>query len=259
MEWDGVNSHKFYIGGILIQENNPTITGLISSFNNVWICSQYVMSGVGVDFTGSCYSAKRDGFFEHKFRESDGTTVYDVSGNGNHGTVNGDLTNFWSTSDTQRPNNFIDGFDLWTNDTTSDNLYVPFDVNGDSIKTNGDAIAGYTWSDKRDGSKFAHNGAETQLQQQQVPELYNIGETFFTTNPWYSSLLPIPVSYDGIVENYEIANVWFNILYKLDPLKYYWTVYNAPISSDNVFNILRDEDGNIMRDEEGNILYSESN
>lgn len=42
-------------------------------------------------------------------------------------------------------------------------LYVSFDKSGNSIKTQGDTISGYTWQSKHEPSTDFHNGAETRF------------------------------------------------------------------------------------------------
>jgi len=84
------------------------------------------------------------------FSETSGTNVYGKITKNSY-NIQGTLINVWQTSDEQRPNNLFDGYDTWINDTTSEILRVLFDDNGDSIKTDGDTITGYTWKSKNLG------------------------------------------------------------------------------------------------------------
>jgi len=80
--------------------------------------------------------------------------------NDNHliiaGTVDDDT---WQQDDTGllRPINLIDGFDLWTKDAGSTELRIPFNINGNSIKTEGDTITGYTWQSRNTAGSWLNN------------------------------------------------------------------------------------------------------
>jgi hypothetical protein len=79
-----------------------------------------------------------------------------------HGSIVADLNTFHAL-DNGRPDNSLDGFDLWQDDVTPTNFVrVPFDVNGNSIKTDGDTITGFTWI-SRNPSGAWHNNAETEM------------------------------------------------------------------------------------------------
>jgi hypothetical protein len=80
-----------------------------------------------------------------------------------HGEIkNASLTDFWSERQDQFHYNIGHGFDLWL-DGSGNKLYVPFDENGNSIKTQGDTISGYSWDSKHQPSTNFHNGAETRF------------------------------------------------------------------------------------------------
>ena len=158
------------------------------------------------------------------FVEGSGTTVYDVSGNGNDGTVNGTIAGFWDTSDAQRPNNLLDGFDLWEEDASPGTyVRVPYDVNGDPIKTSGDSITGYTWVSTHAGTPFGHNGAESTITQLESEQIYAAAEAMETagwTNLMFSGTSPIGVSYDDIPAAAYLPDTvqWLNDIFTLDPL-----------------------------------------
>lgn len=108
---------------------------------------------------------------------------------GTEGTIGGTLTNFWDVAQV-KPDNLLDGFDLWTLDGSSPTEYlrVPFDNTRASIKTDGDSITNYTWVSKNIANK-GQNRAETAIVNYLNPEmiradendgldfLYNAGKT----------------------------------------------------------------------------------
>ena len=68
------------------------------------------------------------------FSEGSGSTIYDKSGNENHSTVAGTLTNIWATSNEQRPYNLENGFS---------NILIPDSVAVDIYQAS--SVAYGTW------------------------------------------------------------------------------------------------------------------
>ena len=143
------------------------------------------------------------------FSEGNSNIVYDKSLNLNNGTWQGDTANIHGFSDLARPNNLLDGFDLWIKDSDGSLLKVPFDVNGNSIKTQGDLITGFTWDSRRLGSNVSHNGAESKMIQPESPELYSI-DSQFVNSKWFNSGVPQYVGYNDLYSNYETKGIWLN-------------------------------------------------
>jgi hypothetical protein len=192
---------------------------------------------------------------------------YDKSVNGLDATPNGTLTSYYDTNNEVRPHNLIDGFDLWQNDGDSTYLYVPFDSNGDSIKTDGDAIVGYTWVSKNPGigqSGEGHNRAETQYLQPALKELIDVANVF-AVNPWYDgSNIPIPCDWETIANDYEDAHQWFADVFSKYPIKFNWIVYSEALSGDDLNKIYEfvnsrffatDADGDTAIDADGDSAY----
>jgi hypothetical protein len=151
---------------------------------------------------------------EYHFAETSGTTAYDVSGNGNHGTWSGSTGSLHTTSDKQYPYNNANGYDLWIKDSDSTPLYVPLvDGTTTSIKGSGDTITGYTWSRKYTGDDTALNGSETTVSQ--MPNASQVAATSdgFTTDPFFDgSGDPIIVEQDDIVTDYESSGLYLNVI-----------------------------------------------
>ena len=112
--------------------------------------------------TGNIQSPKSLGRWA--FSEGNDNFLYDVVPNsGKHGEIkNASLTDFWSERQDQFHYNIEHEFDLWL-DGSGNKLFVPFDENGNSIKTQGDTITGWTWDSKHEPSTNFHNGAETRF------------------------------------------------------------------------------------------------
>jgi len=140
----------------------------------------------------------------YAFSEGAGTIVYDKAGSVNGTVTNATLSTFWSTDDEVRPNNLIDGFDLWTNDADSSLLRVPFDINGDSIKTSGDIITGYTWTSTNVSGSW-HNGAESNLREYEVPSLY-AADALLTTPVLYNHTTLAPLDLEYVNKEYDYGS-----------------------------------------------------
>jgi hypothetical protein len=134
--------------------------------------------------------------------EGAGETVYDVSGNDNHGTItNATLANtFWGTKQDEVHYNIQKGFEYYDDDATHLIINrVPYKTDGTKITP---VISGYTKISDNDASTFAHNNAETKLSYPLAPEtikadvedgadtLYNAGKTAAN-----------PIGYTDIAEN----------------------------------------------------------
>jgi hypothetical protein len=161
------------------------------------------------------------------FSANSGTQEFDTSGNGNHGVWSGNVSGLRTTSVYQRPNNNIDGYDLWINDGDSSLLRVPFvDGTTTSIYGSGDTLTGYTWSAKVLGDDTALIGSETTWSQlPNASQLQYIAEDNFSTNPWYDgSDDPVVGTYADIDADYELERVWFN---SVGTVAAKWIVYES--------------------------------
>ena len=89
-----------------------------------------------------------------------------------NGTISGLDANSYALAN-QRPHNLLDGFDLWSEDATPANLLrMPFDTDGNSIYTDGDTIADYTWVARCPQlPKFGDNYPETTILNYPNPNL----------------------------------------------------------------------------------------
>jgi hypothetical protein len=110
---------------------------------------------------------------QYPFAEGAGDTVYDISGNGNHGTINNASTGtegagFWAGRIDGEANalNNNNGFSLYENG--GNKLRVPY-INGAAISSP-TVPAGYTLTSENPAITDGYNGAETEL------DAYNIAE-----------------------------------------------------------------------------------
>jgi len=197
------------------------------------------------------------------FGEGDGSKIFNRVDGSEH-LVNGALTNFWGTSDTQIPYNQLNGFDLWENDSTSELLRVPFDVNGDSIKTDGDTLTGYTWLSVHSGSDTKLvNSESTYLQ----PEAYEpwLASQYFDTNIMYSGTAPIAFEYSDYQPDYETKGIWLTDVFTKNPQYQNHLLYSQPQTGDDlqdaqlftkIIEPITDEFGAPITDEFGNKIYA---
>lgn len=159
------------VTGEIVSDTSSYTGDLVVDGNNIVL--GWYFSGVGSRaFKGEFLNFKFGNKIDYVFGEATGDTVHNKIDGQPHGTITG-TEPYFGTSDLQRPNNLIDGFDLWQNDTDQSYLYVPFDVNGNSIKTDGDTITGYTWVSKNEGisSNNVYNGSETLYLHLEAPAL----------------------------------------------------------------------------------------
>jgi len=87
------------------------------------------------------------------------------------GTIT-DATGFWQPDDCAEPSNLINGFDLWQK-SGEDDIRVPFNTDGESILTDGDAPpeTGYTWTYRCVAGKW-HNRAESTTRSPEANDLW---------------------------------------------------------------------------------------
>lgn len=162
--------------------------------------------------------------FFPKCAETGGDISYDSSINTNHGIkTNANLALFHSTDLKATPYNLLDGFDLWQNDITPTNyVRVPFDVNKNSILTDGDVLTGYTWV-SRNPSGAWHNNAESKLLQYPSNNLVQIEAAIFaaTGSYFWTSDGYTPISKNYTDFEAEGGNVYngYQIIYNLDFLR----------------------------------------
>jgi len=175
--------------------------------------------GVEYPFKGSMSYAKvLDGngseLIDLGMAEEIGTAMYDRSGNGNHGTATNITESTFRTVESEgivRPINLIDGFDLWLRDSDSKELKIVFDNDGNSIKTDGDTITGYTWDSIHpqlgtDGKLF-HNDAETEFRDYESPAMNNSDKLLPTKYLFDASGIAQDISYDEMTYDEQSAHV----------------------------------------------------
>lgn len=90
--------------------------------------------------------------------EGGGFSVYDYTGNGRHGELVSVTENVFHAIDTVRPKNLLIGHDLWQKDGSRD-IRIRFDINGNSILTDGDTPPenGYTWTARYEAGAWSNN------------------------------------------------------------------------------------------------------
>jgi|14BtaG_2_1085337.scaffolds.fasta_scaffold01411_8 hypothetical protein len=127
-----------------------------------------------IDFTsGTCSNLILSDGTQYPLAEGAGDTVYDISGNGNHGTINNASTGtegagFWAGRIDGEANalNNNNGFSLYENG--GNKLRVPY-ISGAAISSP-TVPAGYTLTSENPAITDGYNGAETEL------DAYNIAE-----------------------------------------------------------------------------------
>lgn len=191
-------------------------------------------SSAGVFYNGVMESVRiQNGdidVFESNFSETSGGIIYNKADSTKNGELLGTAATFWDTSDTARPDNLLDGFDLWENDTTGDYLRVPFDVNKASIKTDGDTITGYTWVSRNPFNKGGHNGAENTLKDQQAPALI-LATSSFAVNPRFDALgVPTKYGRSDLYNDYEEKHIQFADVDSIEPSVINLITYKEPQS-----------------------------
>lgn len=92
------------------------------------------INGNNIEFTaGTGYYLELSNGSKYVFGEGANDKIYDKV-NGLHGIIKGDLTDIWSTSDTQRPNNLLDGFSYPPSDIAVQDLFTdPIDFETSTI------------------------------------------------------------------------------------------------------------------------------
>lgn len=255
--FDWVNDKLTFsdLSGITITSSTWTATPTIS-WNDITCTAGYLNSLVLSN--GSTYS----------FAEGNWTTIYDRAWIMDWEVSTADIDTFRSTVDAVKPHNIIDWFDLWTNDSDSSLLRVPFDTDWDSIKTDWDTVTWYTWTSINPAGKF-HNNAESLLEQYKVPELYT---NDLDMKYWYEvgSDTPERISYDDIVSDVFLldprhkvfADTSVSDLWEWFEKKKIIT-YNEEQTGDDLDKIykvikdsvVRDEDNEPLLDEDSNVLY----
>jgi hypothetical protein len=118
------------------------------------------------------------------FSEGAGTTIYDVSGNGNNGTlVNASEQTFWGSTQDQFHYNLLNGF------SKISNMYIPALAN----QSGADALGAVLSSPAGNG----HNGAETKIVQSATNNALKATDT---AHFWYAADgTPNAVSYADLV------------------------------------------------------------
>jgi len=109
-------------------------------------------------FSGSIAYMKVNDNIIVPFSEGNSNKIYNKV-DGAEYTVAGTIDDIWQqdTTGLLRPSNAIDGFDLWEKDADGTRLEISFDINGNSIKTDGDTITGYTWQSRNSAGSWLNN------------------------------------------------------------------------------------------------------
>lgn len=172
------------VTGEIVSDTSSYTGDLVVDGNNIVL--GWYFSGVGSRaFKGEFLNFKFGNKIDYVFGEATGDTVHNKIDGQPHGTITG-TEPYFGTSDLQRPNNLIDGFDLWEYTTIPGRfLRVPFDNDKNSIKTDGDTISGYTWISRNLGIKNGLNRSETGIKQPEENELQTIASTYFEYNLLY--------------------------------------------------------------------------
>jgi len=149
--------------------------------------------------------------YRYDFGEGADNIIYDRNPiNPINGTiVDANLDDFWDVDEKATPNNLINGFDLWQNDTDGSYIRIPVDTDGNSILTNGDTLTGYTWISKCFAGKW-HNRAESKLLNYESPELYRAEQDAGLSEDYYfTGTTPRKIPYADITYNKESKNFFF--------------------------------------------------
>jgi hypothetical protein len=219
----------------------------------------------------NCYNSEciSDPELHLDFTECNGDIVYDKSDNANHVTLFNTDDAFWDVGNV-KPINIIYGFDKWTLDSDSTKIRrVPFDNNGDSIKTDGDTITGYTWVSRNIGCTTCkgHNGAESENEQYYDAKINQIDDEF-TTPVFYSGVTPQSYDRSEYKANKEALDIWMTdvdneLCYKnsilFDPdnpltdeekiiIELYLNHIEKAIDEDNGSTVIDEDDNSIVYD-----------
>lgn len=138
---------------------------------------------------------------EYVFSEGAGTSIYDISGNDNHGTAtNITESSFWGSTQDEFHYNITGGFEEYDDDATGNTiLRVPYKVDGTQITP---TISGYTKNQNNPAGAW-HNDAETKI------EMAVLAPSLKDSTWWYSSGTPVARSYSDIVANFGSLNITF--------------------------------------------------
>ena len=109
--------------------------------------------------------------------------------------------------------NMMNGFDLWTYDSDPTKIArIPFDVDGNSIKTDGDTVTGFTWVSRNEQlaptNYLYNNGSESDIENYKVPALFD-ADSNLTTPVLYNhtTFEALRISYDD--REYDYGNEHF--------------------------------------------------
>lgn len=83
----GASATASFDGGAPIAFSGDVVSSIYTSTSSIYIST--INAGIAYYFSGKIARAKVAGIFEYAFEESAGTTIYDISGNGNDGTLTG--------------------------------------------------------------------------------------------------------------------------------------------------------------------------
>jgi hypothetical protein len=196
--------------------------------------------------------------------ETSGDTTYDISGNGNDGTLSGTIATMRTTDDDAPANNIDNGFSLYEH-ATSDDLLVPYGDDGNPLTIT--PPVGYTKTSDNPpcGVGRIHNYAESRVRQKDE-------NTEFLTNPFWSA---DGINYDAksiedILAHYNLDD---NVAFKWDedcfltdaltwPSAYQWTLEAALFiiawlgtsCGAGSLEVAYDADGTPIYDEDGSVL-----
>lgn len=177
---------------------------------------EYVYTNGG---SGTAYSSS-DVFAHFPIAEGYGTSLYDVSGNDNHGTAtNITESTFWGTKQDVYPYNITSGFEEYDDDATGNNIIrVPYKTDGTQITP---TISGYTKNQNNPAGEF-HNQAES-----------HIDFSDNTNSPF--SLIKYGRLFNGSSDDVVIANLFTGFVVNSDfSIAMWFKSTNAPTANEHL-------------------------
>lgn len=200
-----LDSAESYLGARSSTGGGPNGGYAHVNMANVFI-KQSVLSDANIlaiyngTYSGSCLA-------RYPLAEGAGSTVYDISGNDNHGTLtNFTLSNAWGTTQDVFHYNILNGFEEYDDDATGlDIIRVPYKTDGTQITP---TISGYTKNQNNDAGNF-HNDAETKIAAPECPAL-RVADEAKTTARLYSGASSVEIGYSDFEEDFDSEGFYFS-------------------------------------------------
>lgn len=192
--------------------------------------------------SGAISEADRLAIFEGRFADItatiiDGYTISEANGSKCYSMVTGAAatisgTTAWVFDDKARPDFYMDGGDVWEDNSDPDNhesyIFVPYDINGNEILTDGDTLTGFTWLSTNPSGAW-HNGGLNQYQNYEEAVLIaaDIDYRLFYMDGTARKLSYYSRQYDYGCEHYawsdDTEGQWKNFLLYSTPITEYKT------------------------------------